>query len=276
MSLNPTTHERLELERAGKPFLGPKRIHLLEKIDQLGSINKAAKSLGMTYKYAWDAIDALNNLNNQPLVISVRGGKQGGGAQLSPDGKRYLMAYHFWEQINLKLLDWWQREVSDQHENALLNKDDLSFHDFFKRIYYMKTSARNSLCGQVIQVKKGAVNAEILLDIDGEIKITAIITNDSVDNLQLKHGQTAFALFKASSVLLLKDTTIKTSARNRVPGVIKAIFPGAVNCEVVIDIGHEKTVVAIITQESMIGLDLKKGDQIEAIVKASSIILAVH
>ena len=140
----------------------------------------------------------------------------------------------------------------------------------------MKTSARNTLCGNVVTVKKGAVNAEVLLDIGENTKITAIITNESVDNLQLTQGKKAFALFKASSILLLKDPSIKTSARNRFSGTIKTLTPGAVNSEVVIDIGNQKTVVAIITKESQKNLDLKIGDSIEAIIKASAIIIAVN
>ena len=57
----------------------PKRLALLEQIAEQGSITRAAKAAGLSYKAAWDAIDELNNLSEQPLVSRNVGGKGGGG-----------------------------------------------------------------------------------------------------------------------------------------------------------------------------------------------------
>lgn len=69
----------------------------------------------------------------------------------------------------------------------------------------MKTSARNQLQGQITQLKKGAVNAEVVMRLDGGEEITAIITNTSVERLGLKEGGNAYALIKASDVILAVD-----------------------------------------------------------------------
>lgn len=69
----------------------------------------------------------------------------------------------------------------------------------------MKTSARNQLRGQITQLKKGAVNAEVVIRLDGGEHITAIITNTSVERLGLKEGGNAYALIKASDVIVAVD-----------------------------------------------------------------------
>ena len=63
---------------------GKNRIDLLAQIDATGSITNAARAVGMSYKGAWDAIDAMNNLAGEPLVIRAAGGKGRGGTQLAP------------------------------------------------------------------------------------------------------------------------------------------------------------------------------------------------
>ncbi len=66
----------------------------------------------------------------------------------------------------------------------------------------MKTSARNQLNGKVVEVKKGAVNSEVVLEIAGGAKITAIVTEDAISDMGLKVGSTAYAIIKASSVIV--------------------------------------------------------------------------
>lgn len=140
----------------------------------------------------------------------------------------------------------------------------------------MKTSARNQFFGKVSAVKAGAVNDEIELDIGGGHKIAAIITHASVEGLGLDVGADAFALVKASSIILVPaDETARFSARNQLSGVIARLQPGAVNTEVVIDLPGGGSVAAIITNESSTALALAPGKTISAIFKASSVILAV-
>ncbi|MFH7423278.1 LysR family transcriptional regulator, partial [Pseudomonas syringae pv. tagetis] len=65
----------------------PQRIALLQHIAELGSITRAAKSAGLSYNAAWDAIDELNNLAQKPLEERSSGGRGGGGAKLSEEGE---------------------------------------------------------------------------------------------------------------------------------------------------------------------------------------------
>ncbi len=76
-------------------FLGYGRIVLLEKICEFGSITKAAKSMGMSYRHAWELVDSMNSQTRRPLVESSTGGKGGGGAKLSEDGEKAVKL--FWK-----------------------------------------------------------------------------------------------------------------------------------------------------------------------------------
>ena len=140
----------------------------------------------------------------------------------------------------------------------------------------MKTSARNQFLGKVSAVKTGAVNDEIELEVAGGQKLTAIVTRESAENLGLKVGAEAFALIKASSIILVTDDAgARFSARNRLSGTISRVQAGAVNTEVVLDLANGATVAAIITNESSTALDLAVGKQATALFKASSVILGV-
>ncbi len=139
----------------------------------------------------------------------------------------------------------------------------------------MHTSARNEFPGTVTAVTQGAVNAEVVLDIGGGQQLTAIITNASADGLGLAAGKPAVALIKAPWVILTTNDSLKTSARNRLCGSIASAREGAVNGEVVLDIGGGKTLTAIVTNESIQSLGLKVGASACALIKASHIILAV-
>lgn len=138
----------------------------------------------------------------------------------------------------------------------------------------MQTSARNQFLGTVKTVTKGAVNAEIILDIGNGVELAAIITNDSAEHLALEQGSEAYALIKAQWIILTVETNFKTSARNSLTGTVVRCQEGAVNAEIVIELAGGKTVAAIITNESVKTLGLKEGMRATALIKASHIILA--
>ncbi len=138
----------------------------------------------------------------------------------------------------------------------------------------IKTSARNLFKGQVKQVTPGAVNAEVVLDLGGQ-DIVAIITNESAKSLGLKAGGSAYAMIKASWVILTEGGGLKTSARNNLAGTVEKVTKGAVNTEVVLDLGGGRKLVSIITNASADSLGLKAGSKAGAMIKASHVIVAV-
>jgi molybdate transport system regulatory protein len=140
----------------------------------------------------------------------------------------------------------------------------------------MKTSARNQLAGKVTKVTRGAVNDEIELTLPGGQKIVAVVTHESAESLGLQDGSDAFALIKASWVMLMEDTNAKLSARNQLRGTVDSVTRGAVNAEVTLTVGDSTKIVAIITNESVDTLGLAQGQKAVAVIKASSVIIGVN
>lgn len=140
----------------------------------------------------------------------------------------------------------------------------------------MKISARNVLAGTVQNVTRGAVNAEVTLTLQGGEKVVSVITNASVDSLGLKTGKAAYAVIKASDVMIGKNVDgARLSARNVLAGELANVVEGAVNNEVQIKLAGGTVVVASITKSGVQALELKSGDKVSAIVKASHVLVGV-
>ncbi len=256
----------LQFRKGSMARVGPERIRLLAAVQTHGSITAAAKEVGLSYKGAWDAAQALNNLFERPLIAAQAGGKAGGKAAVTDAGVAVLRAY---AQVEAGLA-----AATEQLEKALAGVDV----DLNPLIWSlgMKTSARNALRGVVESIADGAVNAEVTLRITDDLRIVAIITRESVTDLGLKTGSEAIALIKSSFVILAAgEEPLRTSARNRLVGTVIRHETGAVNDEVVLDLGAGKTITATITRESAEALGLKIGERAQALVKASHVILAV-
>lgn len=255
----------LTLSRRGHRYLGGNRIRLLEAIDRLGSITQAAKDVNLSYKAAWDAVDAMNNLAEQPLLIRAPGGQHGGGSRLTEHGRQIVRLYRLLESGYQRLLVQMQAQMHDF--------DSLSE---LLRSITVKTSARNQYRGTVKSVHKGAVNADVVLEIGDGLEIFANITNDAVEDLRLKRGREATALIKSSLVMLSPDPSVRTSARNRLCGSVAQILSGAVNSEVILQLPGSRRLTAIITNEAVRELQLEVGAGCCALIKASHVILAVN
>lgn len=74
-------------------FLGKGRVELMEKIIEHGSISKAAKEMGMTYKKAWALINSMNSQSAEPLVRTQTGGGGGGGAVVTEKGQQAILLF---------------------------------------------------------------------------------------------------------------------------------------------------------------------------------------
>jgi molybdate transport system regulatory protein len=256
---------RLWLSRGDQTIAGSGRIALLLGIAERGSISQAAKSMGMSYKSAWDAVDAMNNAAEAPLVVRVVGGPGGGGAALTERGRRLVEAFRLFEREHQRFLD-----------RLSLVADDIGpYMDLLGRDA-MRTSARNQFFGTISAVHRGAVNDVVELALAGGQRIVATITRDSTDSLGLAEGVEAFALVKASWVILMApDENIRTSARNTFTGVVERIEKGAVNSEVTLTLAGGTKLVAIVTNASADSLPLRAGERATALVKASHVIIGV-
>lgn len=186
----------------------PQRIALLQHIAEQGSITQAAKSAGLSYKAAWDAIDELNNLAQKPLVERSIGGKGGGGARLSTEGERVLRLYQ-----RLQVL---QAQVLDAAEDA----SDL---DLLGRLM-LRTSARNQLHGTVMSMTRHGRNDLIDLQLAGGLRLKARITHDSTQRLELQIGTEVVALIKAGWLDVMATEHAETPGHNCLSGTVEAIL----------------------------------------------------
>ena len=253
-------------QKSQNRFLGGDRIDLLEKIDEIGSINSAAKAIGISYKTAWHLVNMMNNLSEKPLVDRMTGGKGGGGTVLTREGKLVIEQYRVVQEEHRKFLENLQERLGDT----------ASLYSFLRRIS-MRISARNVFSGTIEEIRKGAVNAEVELALTGGQRIASIITNGAVDNLGLKKGMSAYAIVKSNSVMVGKDLhDANLSARNIMCGSVQRVIDGPVSSEIDIEIGGGNIISAIITHTSSERLELKEGEHACALFKASSVIIGVN
>lgn len=141
----------------------------------------------------------------------------------------------------------------------------------------MKTSARNAFRCTVEKVIPGSVNGEVILRLSPTTTLCAIITSESIHELGVAEGQNVIALVKSSFIILATgEDAPRISARNRIKGTVAVREEGAVNTEIVLDIGDGKTIIAIISNDSAREMDLKVGDIAWALFKSSHVILAVE
>jgi molybdate transport system regulatory protein len=260
---------KLMIDTAMGSFLGDKRIRLLEAIAQHGSILQAAKAVPMAYKAAWDAVDDMNNVAPEPLVLRATGGRHGGGSELTAFGRRLIAFYRALEQESQAAL----ARLSDQL--AQNGAQDIAEFRHILRKLTMKTSARNQFAGPIGAIRTGAVESEVILKLGPSLELTAIVTNESVQNLGLAEGRDVLAFVKASSIVLMVDEAgARVSARNRFRGLVQQIHHGPVNTEVTLDLpGGHHVLTAVVTDPSVERLGLAVGQPVTAIFKASSVFL---
>jgi molybdate transport system regulatory protein len=106
----PQLQVRLRIVGRGEVALGPGKVDLLGLIDETGSLRKAAERMDMSYMRAWLLVRTMNLCFKQPVVASLRGGRTGGGAQLTETGRQVLELYRLMERTSLRAMDRdWKR-----------------------------------------------------------------------------------------------------------------------------------------------------------------------
>jgi molybdate transport system regulatory protein len=254
---------RIWFKKEGKNLLGNGRVELLEKIDEYGSISKASKAMKMSYKAAWDMVDAMNNLSDKPLVEKVTGGKNGGGTQVTPVGIELINTFKkFKEFYNALLLEVDENELSSDNHLSLIRK------------LHMKSSSRNMISGHIKEFTTAEYNTKVELSISDDTSLYAIIPTATFIDMGLKKGDKAFALVQESSIMLSTQQPHGISARNIIKSTISALKTDAVSTEVKLSIG-KNTLTSAISNDSLESLNLKIGQELYAIIKATDIIVSI-
>lgn len=236
----------------------PQRIALLQHIAEQGSITRAAKSAGLSYKAAWDAIDELNNLAQKPLVERSVGGKGGGGAKLSSEGERVLRLYQKLQAL--------QAQVLEAAEEA----SDL---DLLGRLM-LRTSARNQLHGKIAAIETQGHNDRIRLELAEGLSIDAQITHDSTVRLDLQSGTEVVALIKAGWLEVLGNEDQATPGHNYLKGTLEEILDAENGpSEVRVALPNGQTLCALAEPEHLRSRQLGVGKPVGVQFSPSNVLL---
>lgn len=253
-----------DLKIAGR--LDTRFFALLEALHATGSINRAARTAGLSYKGAWLLLEAACNLAHEPLLETATGGAGGGGTRLTGAALELLRA---WQALQAR-----QRDFLRAQEAELARLPAL--HGLLRRMS-MKTTARNQFAGRVSALELGHVSASVTIALKAGDEITATMTTAAAKRLKLKKGKEALALIKASAVVLVTDFAgWQLSARNQLAGTVSRIERGAVSSLVVLTLPGGAVITASVTNEGVEALGLTVGAPATAVFKAYSVIVAAQ
>jgi molybdate transport system regulatory protein len=247
--------------------VGRDRIHLLAAVAREGSISAAARSVGLSYRAAWDAIDGMNTLFGQTLVEARTGGRKGGGARLTQTGIRVIETMGHLESELTRLL---------RGLDSTLKESGLSLANPATG-FVMRTSARNALRGVIKAITSDAVGAEIAVALNAQATIHATITHESVLQLGLVPGREVLALIKASFISIepRKKSARAKFRRNELKATYLRGECGQINTEIYLDLGRRTSLVVSMPTKSARTLRLKRGDEVVASFAARNVLLAI-
>lgn len=242
-----------------------KRLEILHLVGQHGSISQAARSAGISYKAAWQAVHTLTNLAGEPLVDSSVGGTGGGGARLTPAGVRLLEAAG---QMDAARRDVLQR-INSPSVNALTGP---------------RTSMRNHLPCTVARLESDGARdpvVRVVLALPGSDELASVVTRESIELLSLKPGMPVLALCKATAVRM---EAVETGQRgdsgpreagkrggNSLAGRVLRVARGTMNDELVLTLASGQQLVGFAARPNR----LRAGSKAQARIDESAVVLAL-
>ena len=196
-----------------------KRLEVLRRVAETGSISQAARDAGISYKAAWQAIDTLSNLSGQTLVERTVGGSGGGGARITPQGLQLL-----------SLAD----ELAQAREAVLAR---FAGRATLRLGLGLRTSMRNQLPCVVEAVEPlgpGDPTVLVRLRTPGQALLSSSVTRESVDLLALRAGLEVLVLCKATGVRVGRGALDEVPGQCVLPGRIERLSRGDRRDEVVL------------------------------------------
>ena len=236
--------------------IADKRLNILRRIHETGSISEAARLAGVSYKAAWQALETLSNLAGCPLVEKAVGGKQGGGTGLTSTGLTVLELSERLIRAREKVL----AEFAAENTPALLPVSSWS----------LKTSMRNQFPVRLVHIARGPAKVRLTLQIDEKNSLKASLTQESAQILGLTTESSLLALCKATAVDIAKTIEPAPSA---------SVLTGTVIRTARQDKGGEIT-LRLPGGASVVGFarpkhGLKLGDEAQALVSSQAVVVAL-
>lgn len=253
----PMKPSALQLEQVLGFGASDKRIDILRRIGQAGSISEAARGAGVSYKAAWQAIETLANLAGTPLVEKAVGGSGGGGAALTDAGRQVLDAADRLAQARRQVLE------------RMASADAAAPTGASRAALALRTSMRNQFPCRIgtLRPQQGQVRVQLLLGDGGAVH--SRITRESVQLLGLHSGMPVLALCKATAVRVAPQ--IRSGAgRNVLVGTVTRASRAAGGGEVGLRLGDGVQLVGF----AEAGHGLKTGQPAMAAVDESGVVIA--
>jgi molybdate transport repressor ModE-like protein/molybdopterin-binding protein len=175
---------KMWFESDGSHLFGQGTIELLKQILEKGNLVDATKTMKISYRHAWGLIKEAEKRIGEPLVETHKGGEfGGGGTKLTKKSLNLIRQYSRIDNVVKEIIE-------DQNIWEGL---------------FIKISARNKIKGEVISVNKGPVAASVKIKVQVPSIITALITREAVEDLNIQEGDQVAAVVKSTEVMVSKE-----------------------------------------------------------------------
>ncbi|MFH0709424.1 MAG: TOBE domain-containing protein [Pseudomonadota bacterium] len=253
---------RFWLTKEGQSFLGAGRIELLERIDQVGSINAAAKEMKMSYKAAWERINGMNALADQPLIERSTGGRGGGGTKLTPYAHELIATFHRLGELHRQFIDRFSEAGNDPERLArILSRT------------FLTTSARNQLPSVLKEINTSGLHSTLTLALQGEDTLRSTITAKSVENMGLTLGCDTYAIIKSSDIAIASSRPKSETTDNILSGTIETLERSGENIEIALRLDGGTLLIALEKQDAL--QNLQVGMSAYAVISPLHIIIGL-
>ena len=230
---------RFWLKKNGRNFLGSGRIELLEKIAQTGSIHAAAKAMKMSYKAAWERVNAMNEIADRPIIEKTTGGRGGGGTVLTAHAYELIATYKRFAELHREFIDRFSEAGDDPERLArILSRT------------FLTTSARNQISCSVKAIEAHGLSSQLTLELRGGDTLIANITTTSVRNMGLESGSDAYAIIKSSDVVITAEAPGSAADMNVIEGEITSIQRSSENAEVTLQLTGGTKLIGVMSPET--------------------------
>lgn len=235
-----------------------KRIDILRRVGETGSISEAARRAGVSYKAAWQALETLNNLAGTAMVEKIVGGSGGGGAALTAAGRRVLEAAMLLQRSRSEVLALLQPRSRDKPGAPGL------------AALALRTSMRNQFACRVTSLRSSGGMLRVGVELSAGTRLHSRITRESAQLLRLAAGTPVLALCKATAVQVAAQID-PAIMRNVLAGTVRRASRAADGGEVALQLDGGVSLVGF----ALPGTSLRAGQRAMAGIEESAVVLAI-
>lgn len=249
---------RFWLTQGDENFLGSGRVKLLELIDKTGSINSAAKEMKMSYKAAWERINQMDKIADEPLLQRIIGGKGGGGTKLTEYARNIIKTFYRLDELHREFINRFASAGDDSQRLArILSRT------------FLTTSARNQLHAKIAKIENYGINSFLHLKIGNDYLISSITTK-SVQNMGLEENCDVYAIIKSSDFII---STTSIDKQNTLTGKIKQINSTDNEAEITVVLESGIEIIAVVQLDFIANLEV--GTKVFTTINPSQIIIGI-